>query len=87
MNISNALNNIASPYLIDGTNLEVGATYDYAACRSIEEYLAHKDYSYAVSYCDYAVTGRIIEGVMTVTCVGDDCRPQIFPIIYWRNNG
>ena len=91
MNISYALNRIAAPYLLSGSNIVTGATYDAEACKAIESYLEnmmeHDYFSCSVSYCDYCVTSRRIEGVMTITCVGDDYVPQVFTVIYERKNG
>lgn len=90
MNIARELNRIAEPYLLDGISVELGATYDADVCPIIEEYLEalmnSEPVSCAVSYCDYAVYNRRIEGVMTITCVVDYV-PFVFPIIYWRKNG
>lgn len=90
MNYSIDLKTITQPYIIRGGNLYTGAIFKYEVCEVVENYLNKlmnaEPYPCAVSYCDYCVDGHRIEGVMTITIVGEDYVPDIFTLIYERKS-
>ena len=80
------LNAVAAPYFICGGTVEGGPLYDYGVCGAVERYvdevLFPAGYSAAISYCDFASDGVVIQGVMTLTIVEEPFVPVVYTFLY-----